>query len=106
MKNDNSIPFILLATFVSVLLIIIIPTIYKVIKENQDKKALANEKLIIEKAEKCIYESKCTSSVVTLKTLYNLNYLEDEIINPYNKTIYSTDSYVVVTKEGSTLHLK
>ena len=106
MKANNLIKVSLFITFITIFLIISIPTGYKVIKEGRSKRALANEKLIVEKAEKCIYESKCTTNTITLKMLYDLNYIKDKIVNPYDKTIYSDDSYVVITKEGSTLFLK
>lgn len=106
MKSNNIIKISLFITFAIIFLIIAIPTTYKVIKQNRSKEALVNEKLIIEKAERCIYDGKCTSNTVTLKTLYSLNYIEDKIVNPYDKTLYGEDSYVVVTKEGSTFYLK
>lgn len=106
MKTNNLIKVSLFTTFIIIFLIIAITTGYKVIKDSQGKQDLANEKLIVEKAEKCIYESKCTTNTITLKMLYDLNYLKDKIVNPYDKTIYNEDSYVVITKEGSTLFLK
>lgn len=106
MKSNNIIKITFFATFIVVFLIISISTGYKVMKVSRGKEAIANEKLIIEKAEKCIYEGKCTTNSITLKMLYDLGYIKDKIVNPYDKTIYSEDSYVVITKEGSTLYLK
>ena len=63
----------------------------------------------MEKAEKCIYESKCTTNTITLKMLYDLNYLKDKIVNPYDKTIYSDNNkrgfYFVSEVEPSFLFL-
>lgn len=96
----------LYGTLIAVIAIIAIPTVYKVVKDNRKKLADVNEKTIVEKAEKCIYEGNCKTNIVTLKTLYEKAYIKDKVVNPYDKTLYSEDSYVVVKKEGSTLYLK
>ncbi len=106
MKSNNLIKNVLYLTAMVIVLVIFVPTIYKIVNNSRNKQALANEKLIIEKAKKCIYEGKCKSNTITLKDLYDLNYIREKIVNPFDKTIYSEESYVVITKEGSTFYLK
>lgn len=106
MKANNLIRIAIWTTFIAIILIITIPTAYKVVSISRSKATLINEKLITEKAKKCIYDGNCTSNKVTLKTLYDLEYIKNKIVNPYDKTLYSEDSYVIITKEGSTFYLK
>ena len=106
MKANNIIKITLFGTFIAIFLIIAIPTAYKVMNVSRQKEDMVNQKLITEKAKKCIYDGKCTTNTVTLKTLYSLNYIKDKVINPYDKTFYSEDSYVVITRENPTVHLQ
>lgn len=74
-------------------------TAYKVISMHNDNLILVTEKRIIEAAQRCWREDKCHNDVVTLKELYENNYLEQEI-NPLTKEIYNEASYVT-KKENS-----
>lgn len=78
-------------------------TAYKVIRMHNDNLILVTEKRIIEAAQKCWREDKCPNDIVTLKELYENNYLEQEI-NPLTKEIYSDASYV--TKEENVYQFK
>ena len=72
-------------------------SIYKVVSRHHDRLLLVSEKRIVEKARQCFNEEKCTNDAVTLKTLYQLHYLTNEV-NPITKEYYKDDSYV--KKEG------
>ena len=88
MEKRNKI-FITLTLFIIVVVVLGL-TIYKVVDDH-------NEKLLhvkSEKAKNCLNEKKCTGTKVTLKTLYDLGYLETQV-NPVTKEYYSESSYVL-----------
>ncbi len=85
--------FIISGTIVIVFGLIIGATSFKVVKDHQDKLILVEEKYIIGQAKNCINEKKCTDEKVTLKTLYDLDYLNKQV-NPVTKEYYSEDAYV------------
>ena len=88
-----------------ILIIILIGgfTTYKVIHNHNQNLMLVSEKRIIEAAQKCWNENKCSNETVSLEELYNNNYLEQEI-NPLTKEIYNKKSYVY--KEENTYYFK
>ena len=100
--NINKI--IVYITVVACMLLIFIPTLYKVIYTNHNNLNTVTEKLIIESAYKCYYADKCKNSIITLKDLYDNNYLEKDIINPVTKEVYPETSYVVITKDNATFN--
>ena len=89
--NTNKITVI--GSVIAILLIISIPTIFKVVKNHQDNLYQALEEKVINAAKKCYYEEKCIDTNITLKELYELNYL-DKINNPISKEYYNEKSYV------------
>lgn len=103
-KTMNTNKITIYVTIIAILLIISVPTIYKVVKTNHEKLYLVTEKLVIENAEKCIYEKKCNKNKVTLRDLYEKGYLKDEVIDPVSKTVYSKESYVLIKKDSSTFY--
>ncbi|MGN1378850.1 MAG: hypothetical protein ACI4XR_00390 [Bacilli bacterium] len=92
--NINKI--VIYITIISCFLIISIPTFYKIIKTNEEKLYIVNEKKVTESAYKCYYEGKCKGSTITLKELYDNGYLVDNIVDPKTKEIYSENSYVIL----------
>lgn len=93
-------------TVIAIIAIIAIPTSIKVVSENHEKLYLVNEKLVTEKARQCIYDGKCKENKVTLKTLYDNMYIKGKVIDPVKKSVYSEESYVIVTKEDATFYPK
>jgi len=89
--NTNKVTVI--GSTIVILLIILIPTVYKVIKNHQDNLYQVVEEKIINGAKKCYYEEKCLNEKITLKELYELNYL-GEVNNPITKEYYNEESYV------------
>ncbi len=86
MNNNKIVIFIFI---ISLILIICVPTILKVSERHKDALYTALENKIIEATKKCINENKCSETEnVSLKKLYNYNYLEkltDPITNEYIK---------------------
>ena len=70
-------------------------TKYKEVNEHNDKLITVKEKEIIEKAKTCINEKKCLTEKITLKTLYDLGYLEKQV-NPITKEYYNEESYITL----------
>lgn len=80
-------------TIVAILLIVGIPTVYKVIKTHQTNLLIVSEKRIVEAAIKCINKGDCEKEKVTLKELYAKRYLSKEA-DPLTKEYYNELSYV------------
>lgn len=89
--NTNKITIIF--TCISILLIISIPTIYKVVEKHNNDLYVVVENKIIEAAKNCYYDEKCLNEKILLKDLYDLKYLE-EVSNPVTKEYYNENSYV------------
>lgn len=89
--NTNKITVI--GSVIAILLIISIPTIYKVVKNHQDNLYQVLEEKVINGAKKCYYEEKCVETKITLKKLYELSYL-DKISDPISKEYYNEESYI------------
>ena len=85
--------FILSATIIAIGLIILIPTIYKIIKDYHNDSYLVVEKKALEAAKKCWNEKKCLKYNITLKELYDNDYLEI-LVNPISKKIYNENSSI------------
>lgn len=105
MNNIFSKKTLCLITLVACLSIITIPTIYKVLKDHQTKLYSVLEKRIIEAAERCWNKNDCTSDVITLKELYNLNYLNKQA-DPVTKKVYDDDSTIKKRDKKIELSLK
>lgn len=84
---------IILGTFLIIILLIGGFTTYKVIKGHNDRLLLVSEKYIIEKAKKCYDRKICVNDIVTLKELYDLEFLDIQV-NPVTKEYYKDLSYI------------
>ena len=102
--NTNKI--VIFITIFAIIIIIAVPTFYKVVKENHRRLYLVTNKLVTESAERCYYESKCLSKKVTLQELYEKGYLKQEIIDPVTKVVYLNESYVEINEKDSTFFPK
>lgn len=91
--TKNKIIFYL--TLIAILLIIALPTTYKVIKKHQDRLLKITIKQIEETAKDCYYNSSCIENEITLKELYEKTDLP-RMSNPITKMVYSESSYVSV----------
>lgn len=90
--NTNKITII--GTIIIILLIISIPTIYKVIKNHNDNLYQVVEEEIIGAAKKCYYEEVCLNEKILLKELYDLEYL-NSVSDPITKEHYNENSYIL-----------
>ncbi len=95
--NTNKIT--IMGTIIVILLLLIIPTIYKVNKNHEKHLYEVVESKIIGMAEKCYYDQKCTQEKITLKELYANKYLE-AVSNPVTKEYYNENSYVLRDKNS------
>ena len=93
MEKRNKI-FITLTLFIIVVAVLGL-TAYKVVNDHNEKLLLVKSEYIIEKAKNCLNGEKCTGTKVTLKTLYDLGYLETQV-NPVTKEYYNPESYITV----------
>ena len=101
MRSNKTIIYL---SIIVCILVIAVPTLYKVIAENHRKLYIVTNKMIIEAANKCFYDDKCPDNKVTLKELYDHGHLKDKVIDPVTKVVYADNSYVILKKEGSTFN--
>lgn len=90
--NTNKITII--GSIMAILLIIGIPTVYKVINNHHNNLYRVVEDKIINSAKKCYYEEVCVNNKITLKELYELKYLE-KVSDPISKEYYNEESFVL-----------
>lgn len=76
-----------------ILALLIIPTVYKIYENHKEHLILVVEKEFLYQAKLCYYEDAC-SNQVTLKDLYQKEYLKEKLTNPISKEYYREDSYV------------
>ena len=72
---------------------ILIPTIYKIHENHNNKLLQVVEEEFHYYAKECYLKDECTSTV-TLKDLYDKGYLEDKLTNPINKKYYDEESSI------------
>ena len=94
----NRTKWIIYITIFAILLIIIIPTTYTILKRHNDRLIAVSHKRIEEAARDCYLEEKCMEDKIMLKQLYEQKYLEKES-NPITKEYYNENSYV--KREGN-----
>ena len=97
---------VIFTAVIAIIIIITVPTFYKVVKENHRRLYVVNNKLVTEAAERCYYEGKCSDKKITLKELYQNKYLTDEIIDPVTKAVYNDASYILINEKDSTFFPK
>lgn len=94
--NTNKITVI--GSIIVIILIITIPTIYKVVSMHHDNLYRVVEDKIIEKAKKCRNDGICLNDKITLKELYENKYIE-KMSDPVTKEYYNENSYITVDNE-------
>lgn len=88
---------IIYITIIIILLLILVPTIYKVVKNHEKALYEVTNKKVIETAITCKNKGFCNKDKITLKELYELEMLS-EVNDPVTKQIYNDKSYVI--KDG------
>lgn len=92
MKLNNK--TILFGTILIIIFLIGSFSIYKVIKNHNDKLYYATITKIEEKALLCFNESKCNEEI-TLKQLYELEYIE-KTANPVTNEYFNEESLIII----------
>lgn len=85
-------------TVIILIILVIIPTVYKVTKNHDEALYKVVNKKVIEAAITCKNTDVCKQEKITLKELYENNYLE-KVSDPKTKEIYKDSSYVIY-KDG------
>lgn len=85
---------IVIISVIIILVIISIPTGYKVIKNHHNNLYKVVNDKIIESAKKCYYDDVCIEDKITLKFLYEKGYLKEKLNDPVTKEYYNEASYV------------
>ncbi len=86
-------------TIFIILGMIIAPTIYKINRKHQNDLISVLENEIEYQSLKCYKEDNC-DNIITLKDLYEKNYITEKLVNPNTKKYYSEESYInLETKE-------
>lgn len=85
-------------TCLIIILIIAIPSTYKVITKHNERLLKNTIQKIVDTARDCYYNSSCVDDKITLKELYEKMSLTP-IYNPITKKIYNEESYVSVKED-------
>ena len=85
---------ITVSSVIIILLLIVIPTAYKVVKNHYNHLYRVVESKIVEAAKKCYFDDMCEEHI-TLNELYNLKLL-DKMSDPISKEYFNPNSYVEV----------
>lgn len=88
-KRISNFEILSFAIIISVI-IIIIGSINKVINNHNEASLYAMQSKVEYYAKRCYLENNCTE-VMTLKELYEKNYITETIVNPNTKEIISDD---------------
>ena len=94
--NKNKI--IVYFTILFLILLISVPSTFKIIKKHNERLMGVVTKKIIETAKNCYYTESCVNDKIMLKELYEKTDLE-EMINPLTKKIYNEESYILVSDD-------
>ncbi len=86
---------IIYATALILVLLIAIPSTYKVVKKHNDRLLKNTIQKIEETAKDCYYNNSCVEERITLTELYEKTGLTT-MSNPITKKIYNEESYVSV----------
>ena len=90
----------------SVIAVIIATKTVVVIKEQHEERALYSMRTTVAYyAKKCYLEEKC-NGVVTLQTLYDNEYLKEEVVNPITKEVISHDLEIRYDNENIIINWK
>lgn len=101
--NTNKV--ITISSVVIIILLIAVPTIYKVYTKYQKDLYDTVEKKIIEATKKCYYANECVEEKITLQFLYDHNYLE-KVSDPVTKEYYNTESYIEIKDNTFKFYVK
>lgn len=82
-------------TCLILLLLIGIPSTYKVITKHNERMLKYTTQKIVEAAKDCYYNNSCVKEQITLEEIYEKTGLV-EMHNPVSKKIYNKNSYVSV----------
>lgn len=85
-------------TILCCILIIAIPSTYKVINRHNERMFKNTIGVIIGAAKDCYYNESCVNKNITLKELYEKTNLIP-VSNPLTKKIYNENSYVSVEQD-------
>lgn len=96
-KKMNKNKIIIYGTILFILLVIAIPSTYKVIKKHQDRLLRNTVQKIVETAKDCYYNASCVDDKITLEELYEKTDLE-RMSNPITKEVFHESSYVLVSE--------
>ena len=91
-KNLNLILVIIILCF------IIFPTIYKVYQTHHTNLYRVMDQKILEAAHLCYNKQDCINPIITLKDLYEQNYL-NEIIDPVNKEVINSKTSININTD-------
>ena len=97
--------YIVFITIGIIFIIIAVPTVYKIIKNYNNKSYLVVEKRIIEATQKCYNEKKCKGKEITLETLYKYKYLDTQV-NPVTKKKYDSSLKIKKSKDGYVVNVR
>lgn len=86
---------IIFGTIIVIILIVVGFSAFQINKTHQEKLYSVMQNKIIGQALRCYNEDKCNDTTISLKDLYDKQYLET-VINPVNSEYVNENSYVEI----------
>lgn len=90
--------FVLLLTVIAIILIVALPTIFKIYQRHEARMYEVASRKILEKAEECYRDQICQNKTMTIEELKKTGYLKTDVVNPRTKTYF--DLNLVMQEEN------
>ena len=85
-KKRISNTFIFVMTFLIITTFIITKTIIKINERHEERQIYAMKSKVEYNAKRCYLEEKCSGDI-TLQTLYDNKYIDEEVVDPITKEV-------------------
>lgn len=95
-KKMNKNKIIAILTVIAAILIVALPTLFKIYWGYEERTFLVASKKVLESASDCYRASDCHGEV-TIKELRSKGYLVEPVINPRTKTYFDESIVLVAT---------
>lgn len=85
MSKNKIIAFV---TVIAAILIVVLPTIFKIYQGYEERTFQVAAKKILESASDCYKDGVCINQIMTIDELKKTGYLKEDVINPRTRTYF------------------
>lgn len=89
-KKKFSVIWYFIVTFILIGVIVITKTVMVINEQHEERSLYSMHSTVEYYAKRCYLEEKC-NGVVTLQTLYDNEYIKEEVVNPVTKEVVNHD---------------